>query len=62
MQLVRQLLFNRVVNWLWAGVYLYKAGHCSNDGVRPIQRVHDVILVSLVCFGPLGHVARKLGE
>ena len=34
----------------------------GNDGVRPLQRVHDVILVSGVCLGPLEHVTRKLAE
>ena len=62
MHLVSQLLFDRVLNRLWAGVCLYKAGRCGNDGVRVVQWVHDVILVSRVRLGPLGHVARKLAE
>ena len=45
-QLVSQLLFDHVLNWLWAGVCLYKAGHCGNDGGRPVQWVHDVILAA----------------
>ena len=53
---------DRVLNWLWTGVCLYKAGRRGNDGVRPVQWVYDVILVSRVCFRPLGHVARKLAE
>ena len=36
MQLVSQLLFDHVLNWLWAGVCVYKAGRCGNDGVRPV--------------------------
>ena len=35
-QLVSQLLFDHVLNWLWAGVCVYKAGRCGNDGVRPV--------------------------
>ena len=62
MQLVSQLLFDRILNWLWAGVCLYKAGRCGSDGVRPVQWVHDLILMSRVRLGPLGHVARKLAE
>ena len=35
-QLVNQLLFDHVLNWLWAGVCVYKARRCGNDGVRPV--------------------------
>ena len=45
-QLVSQLLFNRILYWLRTGVRLYKGGRCGNDGIRPVQWVHDVILVS----------------
>ena len=30
-QLVSQLLFDHVLNWLWAGVCVYKVGRCGND-------------------------------
>ena len=56
-QLVCHLLFDRVLKWLWAGVCLYKARRCGNEGVRPVQGVHGVILVSRLRFGQLGHVA-----
>ena len=35
-QLVSQLLFDRVLNWLWAGVCVYKAGRRGNDGIRSV--------------------------
>ena len=37
MQLVSQLLFDHVLNWLWAGVCVYKAGQGVDKGVAYLQ-------------------------